>query len=411
MANQLDRLCTRALTILFSPEEDNNNGSIGITGTENITVELNQLYSEIMSHVSDEPVPEHLHLTPQQLEDFSLPELYFHVHSVTKATSSAIKEKLKDIITNLSGKVRRHKKLSGRRTNTSSVSQDSGTGSTVDHEFIPPPDDATPLKLPVRPLSAPASRIHSVSEADDICDHSEAISVPTSPLQNCRPPTSPAVSFNSSQPNLSDDPSTSDVSDSASVNSSTSTSRSRSQSPTSSENGFSYFSSLPSSYAHRSSVPGYGIGNRVRTESIGRRMTSPYIDSVTRQGTLVRMQSKNGMNTIRVRRKSLAPIATVSKVLKIVIAGDDRMINNVACAYAELKYVVCVCVCLSVCLCVCACACVCVSVCVCAVCVCVCAVCVCVLCVCLSVCVLCLCVCLYVLSVCVSVCLCVHPMV
>lgn len=349
MTDQLDTFCTRALDILFSPEEDAS-GCNGIASqggnTTLIVMELNQLYSEIMSHVSDYPIQEHLRLTPQQLEDFSLPTPYFHTHSIRTISSGAFKEKLKEIITNLSGKVRRHKKLSGRRTAHSSISQDSGT---LDHEYIPSSDDLmSPRPCPVRPLSAPTSRIHSVSEPDDSHINCETISVPTSPLYHNGVPMSPTVSFNSSQQNLSDDPSASDPSDSASINSNTSTSRSRSQSPTSSENG-SYFPQV-THFSHRGSIPGYGTGNRVRAESIGRRMTSPYIDSVTRQGTLVHMQSKNGMNTIRVRRKSLAPVATVSKVLKIVLAGDDKMVNTVASAYAELR---CVCACVSVCVCVC----------------------------------------------------------
>ena len=373
MTDQLDALCTKALNIVFSPDEDASgcNGMAGLgDNTALIVMELNQLYSEIMSHVSDYPMQEHLRLTPQQLEDFSLPAPYFHTHSIRITSTGVMKEKLKDIITNLAGKVRRHKKLSGRRTAHSSISQDSGT---LDHEYIPSLDDMmSPRPCPVRPLSAPTSRIHSVSEPDDNHHHIETISVPTSPLYHGEPPMSPTVSFTSSQQNLSDDPSASDPSDSASINSNTSTSRSRSQSPTSSENG-SYFPQV-THFNHRGSIPGYGTGNRIRAESFGRRMTSPYIDSVTRQGTLVRMQSKNGMNTIRVRRKSVVPVSTISKVLKIILAGDDKMVNTVASAYTELRCV-CACVCIVfvcmccvyvcvrayACICMYACVCVCVS--------------------------------------------------
>ena len=363
MINKLDSLCSRAVNIVFSPEEDG--GIPGTNGVNKITltvVELNELYSEIMSNVSEYPVVEESPLTPDQLEDFSLPPPYFHTHPVVKVTSGVIKDKLKEIITNLSGKPRRHKKLSGRRATkvSSSLSQDSGS---VDHEYIPPSDDQTSHQSSSRrPSSAPASRIHSISEAGDPRDRPETVSVPTSPMPQCGSPISPAVSLGSNQQEPFDDPSSSDhdPSESTSINSNTSNSRSRSQSPTSSENGSSFY---PSYSLHRGSIPDYGTGNRIRLDSIGRRFSAPYVDSITRSGTLVRMQKKNGMNTIRIRKKSIANSLLLSfpKVLKIVIAGDDRMINNVASAYTDLRCVVCVryvcvvCVCARLCKCACAC--------------------------------------------------------
>ena len=344
MINKLDSLCSRAVNIVFSPEEDSIPGSNGVNKITLTVVELNELYSEIMGHVpADYPVVEESPLAPEQLEDFSLPPPYFHTHPVAKVTSSVIKDKLKEIITNLSGKPRRHKKLSDRRATkvASSLSQDSGS---VDHEYVPPSDDLTSYQsCSRRPSSAPASRIHSISEANDSRHCPETASVPTSPIPQCGSPLSPAVSLGSNQQEAFDDPSSSDhvESESTSINSNTSNSRSRSQSPTNSENGSSFY---PSYSLHRGSIPDYGSGNRIRAESIGRRFSAPYVDSITRSGTLVRMQKKNGMNTIRIRKKSLANslLLNFPKVLKIVIAGDDRMINNVASAYTDLR---CVCAC------------------------------------------------------------------
>ena len=342
MINQLDSLCFRALNIIFSPEEDSSND---VNKTTSVVVDLTELYSEIMSHVSDYPPVEHL--TAQQLEDFSLPPPYFHTHPVNKASTSVLKDQLREIIINLSGKPRRQKRLSGRRNTT--ISQDSGNPSTDD-------DVASPKSCSARPNSAPHSRIHSISEADDTHDHPEAVSVPASPLPQCRSPTSPNVSFNGSPQEPFDDPSSSDPSESASINSNTSGSRSRSQSPTSSENGSSFL--LSSSSLHRGSIPEYGSGNRARVESIGRRFSAPGVH-VTRTGTLVRLQKKNGINTIRpVRKKSIVVQSCFPKVLKIVLAGDDKMVNNIAGAYTDLRYVYIMCVCACVCMCVCVCACV-----------------------------------------------------
>ena len=351
MINQLDALCSRALNIIFSPGEDASND---VNKTTSIVVDLTELHSEIMSHVPDYPPVEHL--TAQQLEDFSLPPPYFHTHPVSRASISVLKDKLREIITNLSGKSHRHKRLSGRRSTAASrLSQDSGT---LDHEYISSTDDdvASSKSCSMRPASAPTSRIHSISEADDAHNHPEALSVPTSPLPRCRSPTSPTVSFHSSPQEPFDDPSSSDPSESASINSNTSTSRSRSQSPTSSENGSSFL--LTNSSLHRGSIPEYGSGNRVRADSFARRFSAPGVH-VTRTGTLVRLQKKNGINTIRpVRKKSIALQSCFPKVLKIVLAGDDKMVNNVAGAYTELRYVCSVCVCVCVCMCVCVGACV-----------------------------------------------------
>ena len=174
----------------------------------------------------------------------------------------------------------------------------------VDHEYIPlSPDNVVSPQTNhhIRPLSAPSSRIHSVSEADDSHYH-PVESLPTSPVNHFRSPTSltTSVSFSSSQQELSDGFSASDPSGESGSIHSNSSSKSRSQSPTS------------------------------------------YTESVTRSGTLVRMQKRpSGMHTISIRRKSVVSQSRVARVLKIILAGDDRTVNNMASAYAELKYVIC----------------------------------------------------------------------
>jgi len=351
MTGQLDKLCEKALDITFSSDEDGIHGYSSMGSTENtyMMTELHKLYSEIMSHTIVHPMDmsEQFHLTPQQLEDFSLPPPHIHTHSIDKVSACIFKEKLKEIIDNpLSRGASRHKKkkLSDRRNKTipHSLSKDSGM---VDHEYIPlSPDNVVSPQTNhhIRPLSAPSSRIHSVSEADDSHYH-PVESLPTSPVNHFRSPTSltTSVSFSSSQQELSDGFSASDPSGESGSIHSNSSSKSRSQSPTSSESGSFFASSL--SNLHRGSIPEYGIGNKVGG-SHGRRFSTPnsYTESVTRSGTLVRMQKRpSGMHTISIRRKSVVSQSRVARVLKIILAGDDRTVNNMASAYAELKYVIC----------------------------------------------------------------------
>lgn len=345
MADQLDKFCNRAFYIIYSPETDTINGcSNGIVAMENRTAyivkELDDLYSEIMSHPSEYLMAEQFRLTSQQLEDFSLPNPYIRTHSINELSTSSLKDKLKEIIATVTGRPFRHKKLSGRRTGNlpKSLSQDSGT---VDHEYISSPDDVMSPKrkysYPTRPSSAPSSRMHSVSEGNDHLE--ETVSVPTSPLLQCTSPTSP-TSFGSSPQDLSDGLSASDHSEeTASTNSNTSTSKSRSQSPAS---DIGIFMSSNSA-CHRGSIPEYGSGNKVNV-SLMRRFTiaNNYSDlkGITQNMTLERVRKKT--HTFQRRKVSVVSQSTVTKVVKIVLAGDDKIVNNVASAYTELR---CVCVC------------------------------------------------------------------
>ena len=356
MTDRLDRLCEQALNILISTESDEFKQANGInidTKMDHVVMDINHLYGEILSHTPNYPVPEHIQLTSQQLEDFSLPAPYFHTHPIPTINSEVLKEKLREVIDTVNGRAHRSKKLSGRRhVPVRSTSHDSGT---VDPDVISSPDDVMMLTRSVnllRPGSAPNSKVRSLSEADVAPG---AFSVPTSPLRPCASPSSNgggSVTFSNSHHELSDatggeteSSSSIDRSASRSPDSSETDSSSprivdgtmRSYSPASSDSG-SLYSAMTVNSLHRGSLSLYGSGNMVG--SMNRKMSLPvqYIEGST--GSMVRVQKKGGTHTLRVRRKSrpsLHSSAFITKVVKIVLVGNDELINNMAYAYADLR--------------------------------------------------------------------------
>jgi len=351
MTNQLDRLCEQALKILISTESDESNQTNGFnadTKMDHVVMKINHLCCEIMSHTPNYPVPEHIKLTSQQLEDFSLPPPYFHTHPIPKISNEELKEKLREVIDAVNGRTHRTKKLSGRRhAPTRTPSHDSGT---VDPEVISSPDDVIMPSKPVRhlprPGSAPNSKLHSLSDYDIA---SGTHSLPTSPRRSCASSSSGSVPFSNSHHELSDaiggetessgsnDRSTSVSPDSESTSSSSTKAVEifRSYSPASSDSG-SLYSSITLNSIRRGSLAVYGSGNMVG--SMNRKMSMPVQCIEGSTGSMVRV--KGGAHTLRVRRKSrpsLHSTAAITKIVKIVLVGNDELINNMAYAYADLR--------------------------------------------------------------------------
>ena len=353
MTSQLDRLCEQALKILISTESDEFNQPNGFnadTRMGHVVMEINHLCSEIMSHTPNYPVPEHIKLTSQQLEDFSLPAPYFHTHPIAKISSGELKEKLREVMDTVNGRTHRSKRLSGRRqAPTRTPSHDSGT---VDPEVISSPDDMMMSSKPKpvhhlpRPGSAPNTKLHSLSDYDMA---SGTYSLPTSPLRPCASPSSGSITFSNSHHELSDaiggetessgsrSTSLSPDSESTSSSSTKAVEIFRSYSPASSDSG-SLYSATTLSSIRRGSLAVYGSGNMVG--STNRKMSMPvqYIEGST--GSMVRV--KSGAHTLRVKKRKFRPslhsTGVITKVVKIVLVGNDELINNMAYAYADLRY-------------------------------------------------------------------------
>lgn len=340
MTDQLDRLCDQALNILVSTESDESNQTNIDTRMDHVVMDINHLYDKIMSHTPAFPVPEHIRLTPEQLEDFSLPAPHFHSHPLAKINSEGLEEKLREVIDTVHGRAHRSKKLSGRRhAPVRTPSHDSGT---VDPEVISSPDDTMllrPAHVP-RPSSAPNSKICPLSDTDMAPG---TYSLPTSPLRPCASPSSVTFSHDATggeTESSGSNRSTSHSPDSSETHSSPSAYDNgmiRSYSPASSDSG-SLYSAMIIRSQHRGSLAVYGSGNMVGSTNRKLSMPVQYIEGT---GSMVRVKKGgSGANTIRVKRKSRSSshsTTVVTKIVKIVLVGNDELINNMAYTYANLR--------------------------------------------------------------------------